>query len=97
MERSRAAAAASAAAAELAHSKAEAQAREAAALAALRQQLEAERLSSHSVPAVEAVAEVVPGGERGSAVRILAHLLSPGWLLASKAAAVEVRTLCCPP
>lgn len=42
-------------------------------------------------PGVEAVAATLGDAERGDCVRIMSQLLSPGWLLASKAACLEVR------
>ena len=97
-EREKAAAAAAAAAKEAAQRLADAleaaEADKVAALAALREEEQNKYLGAHAVPAVEAVARGTPSEERAESVRILAYLLAPGWLLAGKAAALEV---CCMP
>jgi hypothetical protein len=64
----------------------------AATQAALRERLEQEYLDRHMGPAVEKMAERLGDAERQDAVRVLAHLLAPAWLLAGKAGQVEVRS-----
>ena len=60
-------------------------------IAAKTEELQHEYAGKHAVPSVEAFAEGLKEPQRREGLRLLANLLAPGWLLAAKAAAAEVR------